>query len=222
MTVISSDSIHHLRTSKLSRQFEGMLKTMQPLLEEKFGWDEALQFRQDVVHLFNEQVLPTIPDIGGRKNIYNPYLQQTGMALALYRLVKTRGGTLETAGELIYRGMMMVIARYPRFFLHLYGRLSNSKLAYPRIRRGSLISKKRKYPLDWVYEFVEGDGQSFNYGIDMLECGILKYLDQQNALELAPYLCAVDYITFESMGIELQRKETLAAGCQRCTFRIIV
>ncbi|MEM5774082.1 MAG: L-2-amino-thiazoline-4-carboxylic acid hydrolase, partial [Anaerolineaceae bacterium] len=176
------------------------------------GKEGSRQFCQQSLTVFRAEVADKLPYIGGRSNPYDLYLQQTGMALALYRVIKAWGGSLETAGELIYRGMMKVIAKYPRFFLRAYGRWSNSRLAYPRIRRGASKSKQRKFPEDWVYEFVEGNGQSFDYGIDMLECGILKFLEQQGAPELTPYLCAVDYITYHAMGIELQRDETLAAG----------
>ena len=171
---------------------------------------------------FRDRILPNIPFIGGRANPYTSYLEQTAMALALYDVVQQWGGSLEEAGELIYKGMIMVVSRIPKPLLLLYGRWANARIHYPQMRKDARISKRREYPADWVYEFVEGEGQKFNYGIDMHECGIIKFLTAQGAPELVPYLCAVDYITNYAFGIELQRNETLAVGCQRCNFRFIV
>jgi hypothetical protein len=56
----------------------------------------------------------------------------------------------------------------------------------------------------------------------MYECGIMKYLETQDALEFTPYLCAIDYITFFAMGIELRRTQTLAFECEKCDFRFIM
>ena len=71
-----------------------------------------------------------------------------------------------------------------------------------------------------MLERVEGDGVAFDFGIDMMECGIVKFFDTQGADELVPYLCDVDYVMFEALGIGLRRTKTLAWGCDRCDFRI--
>ncbi|MCE5209106.1 MAG: L-2-amino-thiazoline-4-carboxylic acid hydrolase [Chloroflexi bacterium] len=208
--------------SKMFEQFKTMLKTIRPLLEEKYGVEEKSMFQQHALTDFHDRIVPNIPFIGGRANPYTTYLEQTAMALALYHTVQEWGGGLEQAGELIYKGMLLVASKYPKPLLHIYGMWANSKFQYPRMRREARISQRREYAADWVYDFIEGEGQEFDYGIDMHECGILKFLTDQGAEELLPYLCAVDYITYHAMGIELQRNETLAVGCARCNFRFIV
>jgi hypothetical protein len=208
--------------NKMSRQFCKMLKTIKPLLTEKYGDQKAIEFQQQAMLDFEQRIIPAIPYIGGQANPYTIYLEETGMALALYHTVLGWGGNLEEAGELIYKGMTLVVSTFPKPLLHLYGRWSNSKIHFPRMRKDALNSLKREYPGDWVYEFVEGNNQDFDYGVDMHECGILNFLAKQNASELAPYLCAVDYITYYALGVELKRDETLVVGCQRCNFRIKV
>jgi len=69
-------------------------------------------------------------------------------------------------------------------------------------------------------EVVDGDGESFDYGLDVTECGALKFLQEQGAEELCAYICDVDYVMFEAMGVELRRTKTLAWGCDRCDFQI--
>ncbi len=210
------------KKGKLKRQYQRILNTIHPVLVESWGEEDADVFQQQTLVLYSEEIIPQIPYIGGKKNPYTPFLLQTSMALALYRSVKLRGGTLEEAAELMFKGMCLIATQTPRFLLHLYGWWTNSKISFPRIRREAKESQLRRYPEDWVYSFVEGDGQVFDYGIDMQECGILKFLEAQDAIELAPYLCEVDYISFHALGVELRRTKTLAFGCGTCDFRLSV
>jgi hypothetical protein len=111
------------------------------------------------------------------------------------------------------------IARIPRVARSLMGRYLFTRIRQRKLARAARRSQARRYPGDWVLERIEGDGESFDFGIDMTECGIVKYFDAQGADELVPYLCDLDYVMFESMGIGLRRTKTLAWGCDRCDFR---
>ena len=71
-----------------------------------------------------------------------------------------------------------------------------------------------------MFERVAGDKESFDFGIDMAECGIVKFFHDQGADELVPYLCELDYVMAEAVGIGLRRTRTLAWGCDRCDFRL--
>jgi hypothetical protein len=70
-----------------------------------------------------------------------------------------------------------------------------------------------------VLTFVEGDGKSFDFGVDYTECGIVKYYRAQNADELAPYLCLGDFPLSQVLGTGLVRTTTLARGGPWCDFR---
>jgi hypothetical protein len=89
-----------------------------------------------------------------------------------------------------------------------------------RLEKAARRSQARRYPGDWVFEVVHGDGESFDFGVDMTECGIVKFFHSQGADEVVPYLCELDYIGAETMGVGLQRTKTLAWGCDRCDFRM--
>ena len=86
-------------------------------------------------------------------------------------------------------------------------------------RHVAALSQQRRYPADWVFEVVDGDGQGFEFGVDYSECGVVKYLAREGAPELAPYLCWIDYPMTAAMGVRVDRTETLAQGGQRCDFR---
>jgi hypothetical protein len=46
-----------------------------------------------------------------------------------------------------------------------------------------------------------------------------KFLSAQDALELAPYVCAVDKVASEMLGWGLTRTMTIAEGFEKCDFR---
>jgi hypothetical protein len=37
-------------------------------------------------------------------------------------------------------------------------------------------TQQRRYPGDWMCEVVDGAGQPFDFGMDITECGIVKFL----------------------------------------------
>ena len=166
-----------------------------------------------------EALIPELPYIGGKQNPLTGNLVSSAGALAVYRAMQRHGKPIEETGELLYRLMETWIRRYPHFVRRLMGRYYLSRLSQRQSKRQSALSQQRRYPADWVRVHVDGDGQAFEWGVDYLECGIVKFLRSQGAEELAPYLCLTDYALFGALGIELTRTQTLANGDKRCDFR---
>ena len=88
-----------------------------------------------------------------------------------------------------------------------------------RLRKRAAESHERRYPGDYVYTFVEGDGETFDFGVDYLECACCKFLQQQGASELGPYICAADLLYSEILDWGLIRTQTLSEGTEKCDFR---
>jgi hypothetical protein len=108
---------------------------------------------------------------------------------------------------------------YPRFLRRLFGSMTFSRRYARRLRKRAAESHQRRYPADYVYTFVEGDGETFDHGVDYLECATCKFLEQQGAPELGPYLCAADLPYGEMLDWGLIRTQTLAGGAEKCDFR---
>ena len=73
--------------------------------------------------------------------------------------------------------------------------------------------------MDFVFTFVEGDGRELDYGTDIIECGIIKFFRTQNAEELVPYICVLDFPMSRAFNRGLIRTMTLAEGADKCNFR---
>ena len=95
-----------------------------------------------------------------------------------------------------------------------------SGLRHRQAQKEARRSRQRRYPDDWVYEYVPGDGTSYDLGRDYTECAIVKFLHAQDADELCPYLCDLDWVAAEVMGYGFKRTKTLAWGCDRCDLRM--
>ena len=207
------------RTKKLVGKFAGMLKRSGDALVDRFGAESAAVMRLEMLDEYR-RLIPEVPYIGGRRNIYSSDLWFGAYALATYRVVVGHGGSLEDAGELIRRMVRAEIERIPKVVRSLLKRYRFSRMRQQKLKKAARWSQGRRYPGDWVFERIEGDGDTFDFGIDMTECGIVKFLHAQEADELCPYLCDLDYVMLEAMGIGLRRTKTLAWGCDRCDFRL--
>lgn len=196
-------------------RFDKFLKRSEGLLVDRYGQATAEAMRQEMVEEFR-QLIPHVPYIGGRRNMFSSHLITAPQALAIYRVVLRHGGSLEDTGELMHHMTRVECGRVPPAL-----RPWMMRIAYhpSRLKRAARRSQKRQYPDDFVFRFVEGDGKTFDYGMDMIECAYLKYLQAQGAQELCPYGCDCDNVTAEMMGIGLRRTKTLAWGCDKCDMR---
>lgn len=81
----------------------------------------------------------------------------------------------------------------------------------------ALESKKRKYPSDFVCDFIYGENYN-EYGINYYECAIYKLLRQEGCPELTSLFCKFDYVMAKHMGATLKRTKTLVTGGDFCDF----
>lgn len=161
--------------------------------------------------------LADLPFIGGGANELTANLYQSALALAFYRAMKAKGNNVEITGKILYHAVEKMVTSNP--LVMLGGRLANSKMAHDQFRSEAEVSHKRAFAGDWVFDFIPGDGAQFDFGIDYLECGICKYYAAQNAEELTPYLCLLDFPISAAQNSGLARSSTLAHGAARCDFR---
>jgi hypothetical protein len=163
-----------------------------------------------------EALIPLIPDIGGKKNISQTNLINSAQCLALYRALKSHGKTAEEAGRLIYEFVEAQLTSVPRWILLLLGRWRFTKYSLNKVKKHAVESQKRRYPEDWVFTFIEGDGKEFDFGRDYTECAICKFFHAQGADELVPYLCRTEFAVSRAFGMGLVRTMTIAEGGKKC------
>ncbi len=205
------------RKPRLLKEFDLVVRHSRRVLVEYFG-DESVDTLVAETRREFEHLIPQLPYIGG-KQPFTEFIVFTGMLLAVYRVNKARGKTAEETGRLVYEIGREFLRSYPPILLRMFGGMNFSRFYLNRARKRAIESHKRLYPDDYVYNFVEGDGKTFDYGIDYLECASCKFLTKHGASELAPYLCPVDILYSEALGWGLTHITTLAEGAAKCDFR---
>ena len=206
------------KTERLVGGFNRYLERSADALVTRFGEETAAAMRGEMLDEYR-RLIPEVPYIGGWRDSHSGHLTFTARALALHRVVIRHGGSVEDSGWVLHRMMETEMERIPRVVRHGMGRFRFTRLGKWWEEAGARKSQAREYPGDWVSVRFDGDGEAFDFGIDHTECGNVKYLNAQDADELTPYICDLEYVTIKAMGFGVQRTKTLAWGCDRCDFR---
>lgn len=197
----------------LDDHFEGTEK----VLVTRFGKGRTSGLMKEIRQEY-EVLTPEVPYIGGEENMFTEWLTYGVYYLAVYRILKAEGQSVEEVGKVIF-DILQTMADYPKWLLRLVGSLKYNKQYVSQLKEAIARTQERRYPGDWVATFIEGDGEEFDYGIDIKECGICKFYRAQGADELAPYLCLSDYVVSDAFDRGLVRYKTLAEGANVCDFR---
>ena len=131
--------------------------------------------------------------------------------------MKSSGKTAEETGKIVYDAVAEQVSGLDAPIRHR--RRPGTEEIMERRREGAKRSQERRYPGDWVYEAVDGDGVEFDHGIDFFECGTQKLYHAHDADEFLPFYCFLDFVTSEAAGTGLVRTRTLAEGYEKCDFR---
>jgi hypothetical protein len=140
----------------------------------------------------------------------------------LYRALQKQGKTVEEAGKILYDCADVYFSSLSwlsRFGLRLFWWLTFTGLGKKITMNNAIESQKRRYPDDFVFSYVAGDGKEFDYGTDFTECAVCKFFHKQGADEITPYICLSDFPMSRAAGGGLRRTTTLAGGAERCDFR---
>lgn len=205
------------RKPALMRSFDKMMAQGRPGLVARYGEEQVERLNRESRQEY-EGLIGAIPYIGER-NPMLVFLLPTSRHLAVYRALQRHGRTSEEAGQIVYELGEAAIRAMPYVARWVIGALWFSSLFKRRLRKRAAETAVRPYPDGYVIEFVEGDGRTFDYGIDYLQCAGCQFLEAQGAMEMAPYACAIDKPASEMMGWGLTRTMTLAGGFDRCDFR---
>ena len=205
------------RRNQFLRSFDGLLARVKPQVFSWLGEEQAEQFIREARQEY-EALIPRIPYIG-ESSLALTFFLPTTRYLAVYRALQKQGRTVEEAGRLIFRMGAEGALAIPPLGRRLMEVLWFSRWLRRLAKKRAIKSQRRIYPAHFVMNYVEGDGQEFDYGVDYIECANCKFLQAENAFEIAPYVCATDKPISELMGWGLYRSTTIADGSSICKFR---
>jgi hypothetical protein len=204
------------RRQHLLDGFHRDAQSWQPVIAGSYGPALAVDVLCEARSRF-EALIPELPYIGGDENHLTGSLLGSARCLALYLAMKARGFGPSDTGRVLYEAVL-ARAREPRPRIPPAERLSREALM-DRRRQRAARSQLRRHWEDYVYTFVEGDGATFDFGYDFLQCPTDKLYRAQGAAGFTQFFCFLDYPKAELGGLGLSRTMTLAGGHKLCNHR---
>lgn len=159
-------------------------------------------------------LLPRTPQFGGRINVFNSVMGLNALIVALYRAMRAEGRTVEETVRVLFEVADRAHRSIPRVLRWLLGRFFFSRLFLWIARHSAALV--RNHPGGWQIDYRRGDGETCDWCFECTDCGVVKYLHEHGAAELAPYCNYVDFIQSRAFGLGLENPETLGQGCGVC------
>lgn len=211
------------KKEKIMHQFEDRLIHVQELLKKNPNEEEVDITINKVKEEFNK-ILPEIPYLGGQKNPLTQVLVKCLSDLAIFRTLEKKGLSFQEIGEFHYN----YVIRSHKSRKQVLERMGRDPSSYPfepeyvdYQKKLTEETQKRTYPEDWVMDFVEGDGKTFDWGWDVHECAVQKAYKKLGDKKYLPLICLGDFYEAEGLGFGFSRTQTLGFGGQKCTHRFV-
>lgn len=213
MSTVSDSKYYIRRKDQLLQAFREQAQQWHTVLSRCYGE----QFTQEVLDTAFDRfqaLIPQLPYIGGDENYLTSSLIGSAECLAFFHAMDVCGKNASEAGKVMFDAILEApLIPAPE------SPLLDRDVLMQRRKERALRSQRRQYEDDWIYEFVEGDGVTFDYGYDFTQCVTQIFYVQQNAEIYLPFYCYLDFPKCEKAGLCLSRTMTLAEGDVLCNFR---
>lgn len=207
------------KKNKLTRRYRFGGRVQRKVLLTHFESTKVDEWMMEAGEEF-EKLLPRMPDIGGEGNIMLKFLLYTSCVLPIAKILKREGVCTMEIGQVLFEMSEAAYEMIPKFLRGKLRRDYTSPRTMEQWRRRALESQRRKYPGDWVVNFIEGDEQHL-FRLEVTECALVKFWREQGLEELVPYLCLADWAYWRIMGINARRTTTLADGGPVCDYNYL-
>ena len=209
---------YSFRREKLLEKFDQTLALLRDTLVRRYGVEGANALLSESRQEY-ENLIPEIPYIRGiRARMFNIFLLITAQELAVFKAMKKGGKTPAQAWEICHEALRLSLAKIPLWKRWLLRQLMFSSLLKKIIARRA--SQKQKVSFgDFKVEYLVGEGDNFEIGVNYLQCGNYRFAMEHGGEEFAPYICLSDIALSDALGWGLLRTQTLADGCSHCDFR---
>lgn len=207
-----NETDYYKSKSEFFAQFNEFCERVGVLIQDKYGENFKEKVMGEIKAEY-ESLYDQLPYIGGDENFLTSDLVSAAESLAFYLVLKRYGKPLKEIGEMAYKAEEKAFEDHPEAIPPM-----NNPESIPYMKYAAEMSQKKRFPGDWVYDFLEGT-EEFDLGMDFTQCGIQKLYHKYDADEFTPYLCAMDIIMSECGNLGLHRTQTLAEGSDKCDFR---
>lgn len=83
----------------------------------------------------------------------------------------------------------------------------------------SKASLKQAAPGEYVFEAFAGNRKDFDWGVNIKRCALCQAFSKYDAMDLLPYMCAMNDVLSDMGQQGLRRTGTIALGAKRCKYQ---
>jgi len=181
----------------------------------RYGQDKGLEILDRVKYEF-VNLLPEVPYVG-EIDIMKRQMLLTVIFVGFYKVLKEE----ERIGDiwiLCNDFNKETLVSMPAFARKLLKKSTFSKKMKNQFRILAESHQKKNLADQW--DFIEGDGKTFDYGMNIRKCGKVIFMKNLGIEEFAPYVCLIDKNFANCCNYGLVRTQVIAEGAEYCDFRL--
>ena len=169
-------------------------------------------------------VLTQMPYVGGATSrMSDVFVRLTGF-MATSRVLRRHGVPLPDIREIereSYKAQLLAVPEAKRLAAgDKFMSPENQAVLREQAATSTTEHHRAEHPEDFVYDFVEpGPHDEFEFGINYRACGFCKFASRHGDKDILPSICGLDFDAYATLGIHLERTQTLAGGASHCNFR---
>jgi hypothetical protein len=206
------------RQDRLLKGFDSRAPGFRRALAQVVGDEPAEEVAREARRGF-EGLAKEIPYADREKDPMVRNIVGPAQILAYVLPLKHRGASRAEVGTFIRLSFQPTAdraGRLPKPLVRVLARLGLPFLLRS-FRKQAAASQARDDPNEFVYEIVEEPGSAV--AMNMTRCAVCTLFERHDAMDVLPYVCAVDDQLSDAMGLGLRRTSTRALGADRCDFR---
>ncbi len=207
------------KRKRLFKRLNKSLDIVKTVLSKTFASAEIEKLVEETIQGV-DLLLPDVPYIGGKENISLNDFFDAIMMLALFKELRKRNISVRNIGQIMYEIRELQTQSSSKLYKNLMASLMFSSYIKRSYKKKVKKMTEKNYSENWNMEFVEGDGEEFDWGMNYTDCAVHKFYKKHGGEELLPYVCMSDYALFHGLkNVEFVRTQTLSGGASYCDFR---
>lgn len=218
MITIEASDYYLSRVDQYWKQLGRLFRSSEKILPKYMDAGQAERVNEETFYEF-KRVLAELPFIGGDENMLTFVFVSSAAALAYMRVLERFELPVEKIGAILNEVYADVYSSLPGLVRWLLRRAEFSSRHRNKLSAFAQASQMRKYPENWVMEYIEGDGVEFDYCCNYVECAVLKFYRHMGAEKFMPYVCVMDLTLSNALRTGLHRTTTLNYGGKYCDFQ---
>jgi len=200
---------YNARKEKLLKDFDRTSALIKNSLVARYGQEFASTLQREVRQEY-EKLIPEIPYIKGlRARALNTFLLISVQELAVYKAMMKHGKPPGEVWELCHEALRFRLAEVPQWKRWLLRRFMFSRLVRKIVARRARQKQKGRFG-DFEIEYLIGDGDEFDFGVNYLQCGNITLVKGHGGEEFAPYVCMSDIALPWDGALSVQKRLPMA------------